>query len=234
MARSTRTPSSTRWMQEHLQDPFVRLAREEGYRSRAAFKLLELQELVRGWRGGCGLLGTGMRLVDLGAAPGGWTQVACRAGCRVVAVDLLPMDPVAGAVVLQGDFLETAMLQAVLDELASFEADSPGRQLADVVLSDMAPNMTGIRAADQAREESLAEVAFSFAHQVLRPGGSLVIKLFQGPGGQELTRQARECFAAVKVAKPPASRGRSPEYYLIGTGFRGDRRAAPSLAAEDE
>lgn len=211
-----RRPSSSRWLEEHHNDPFVLKARREGYRSRAAYKLLEIADHPLSGVGGC-LLKPGMTVVDLGAAPGGWSQVA--AGLvgetgRVVAMDLLSMPPLAGVVFVQGDFLGA-------DGLTNLnEAIQPKRRV-DVVLSDMAPNMTGIEAVDQTRGELLAEAAHEFARQVLGSGGTMVVKLFQGPGFHQTVRRARVDFARVKVVKPLASRDRSAEQYLIGVGFRG-------------
>ncbi|MBF0294712.1 MAG: RlmE family RNA methyltransferase [Magnetococcales bacterium] len=212
---TARRPSSARWLEEHRNDPYVAAARREGYRSRAAYKLLELDQSVMARNRGHGLVNRGDAVAELGAAPGGWTQVAVeRAGRegRVVAVDLLPMEPLPGAVIVQGDFLEEAIVEQVR---ACF---GPSGQ-ADVVLSDMAPNMTGYKLADQGRGGLLAEAAFEFAREVLRPGGRLVVKLFQGPDFHLLVRQARAMFASVKVEKPPASRDRSAEQYLVGIGL---------------
>ncbi|MEO5366585.1 MAG: RlmE family RNA methyltransferase [Magnetococcus sp. WYHC-3] len=222
---SKRRPSSHRWLQEHHSDPFVKAARLEGYRSRAAYKLLEIQQQMR-------LIHPGDTVVELGAAPGGWTQVALAwvgASGRYVALDILPMDPVAvpledgcaQALVLQGDFLEQTTLDALALALGQPPGvwDRPGAGVADVVLSDMAPNMTGFKAADQGRGELLAESAFEFARAALRPGGVLVVKLFQGPGFHDILRVARREYRQVRVVKPEASRGRSPEQYLVASGF---------------
>lgn len=203
-----RSAGSQRWLERQLNDPYVRAAREQGLRSRAAFKLTELDERFR-------LLRPGARVVDLGAAPGGWTQVAVqRAGPRgkVVALDLLPMDPVPGATVLQGDFEDPAAEAAVLAAL-----DGP----ADLVLSDMAPNTTGHAATDHLRIIALAELALDFALKVLAPGGGFVAKVFQGGSEKELLAALKRNFAAVRHAKPPASRKDSAELYVVATGFRG-------------
>ena len=202
------------WMHEHVTDPFVRQAQTRGYRSRAAFKLLELVEKDR-------LLRPGMTVVDLGAAPGSWSQVLSerlgRTG-RIVAVDLLPMDPVAGVAFVRGDFREEETLRAVV------AAVGPGK--ADLVLSDLAPNISGIESADQARSVSLGECALEFALRALQPGGDLVVKAFQGEGLGELERRFRACFDKVYVRKPKASRDRSREVFLVAKGFR------PSAAQE--
>ena len=207
-----RKPSSQRWLQRHLSDPYVAEARRQGYRSRAAFKLIELDERHR-------LLKAGMRVVDLGAAPGGWTEVATKRvrtgtpqGGRVLAVDLLPMDPISGATILAGDFLDEKVAERLKDELAG---------PADIVLSDMAAPATGHPGTDHLRIMALAEAAFAFAREVLAPGGTFVCKVFQGGTEAMLLKEIKECFAAVRHAKPPSSRPESAETYLIATNFRG-------------
>ncbi len=202
-----RSTASQRWLNRQLNDPYVKAAQQAGYRSRAAFKLLELDERF-------GLLKPGLRVVDLGAAPGGWTQVALRAvggDGRVVALDLLPMDQIAGAIVLQGDFQEAEAEASVLAAL-----DGP----ADLVLSDMAPNTTGHGATDHLRITALAELALDFALKVLAPGGAFVAKLFQGGAERAMLERLRRHFAQVRHAKPPASRKESSENYVVATGFR--------------
>lgn len=212
-----RRPSSGRWLQEHHDDPYVLRARREGYRSRAAYKLLEIdEELRRKGLGKGGLFRPGMTVVDLGAAPGGWSQVAVKlAGKtgRIVAVDLLNIEPISGVVMVQGDFLEEAILAQVMEGLGK-------KASADLVLSDMAPNMSGFKGADQAKGELLAEAAYSFVEEVLEPGGNMVVKLFQGSGFHEMIRQVRPMFKQVKVVKPKASRARSAEHYLLGFGYK--------------
>ena len=208
-----RSAASQRWLERQLNDPYVRAAQSRGFRSRAAFKLLEMDEKHR-------LLKPGSRVVDLGAAPGGWTQVAVeKAGPkgRVVALDLLAMDPVPGATVLQGDFQDAAAEQAVLAAL-----DGP----ADLVLSDMAPNTTGHAATDHLRIIALAELALDFALKVLSPGGGFVAKVFQGGSEKGLLDVLKRNFTAVRHVKPPASRKDSSELYVVATGFRGQNRAA--------
>lgn len=215
-----RRPSSGRWLREHHEDPYVLEARRLGYRSRAAFKLLELQERYQ-------VIPRGGRVVDLGAAPGGWTQVAVAAAGpqgRVVALDLLPMPAVAGAEFLQGDFLDDAVVARLLALLQGARAD--------LLLSDMAPNMSGFKTADQLRGELLAESAFAFAAQALAPGGTLVVKVFQGPGFDDMVKQARRLFAEVRVVKPQASRDRSAEHYLLGRGYRPEPVADTSPTAQ--
>ena len=198
--------SSSRWLQEHAKDPYVRRARQEGWRSRAVFKLEQIQRAER-------FIRPGMLIIDLGAAPGGWSQFAARmlAGRgEVFALDILPMDAVPGVTFVQGDFRE----QGALDQLRAALA---GRK-ADLVMSDMAPNLSGIGAVDQPRAMHLAELALEFADEVLKPGGDLLLKLFQGSGFQELVREIRRRFATVKLRKPAASRARSAEVYLLARG----------------
>ena len=204
-----RSKSSKQWLKRHVNDPYVQRSKKEGWRSRAAFKLLEIDEKDR-------FLVPGAVIVDLGSAPGGWTQVAVKkAGAkgRVVAIDLLAMEPVPGAVFLQGDFSEEAGLAAVEEALAG----SP----VDVVLSDMAPNLSGIAISDQARSIALAELARNFALAHLKPGGVFLVKTFQGVGHDEFLRSLRAGFDKVVVRKPDASRDESAEQYLLARRKRG-------------
>ena len=201
-----RSKSSSRWLQEHARDPYVKRARQEGWRSRAVFKLEQIQRTER-------LIRPGMIIVDLGAAPGGWSQFAARtlAGRgEVIALDILPMDAVTGVSIITGDFRE----QAVLDQLHAALGDRP----VDLVMSDMAPNLSGIDVVDQPRAMHLAELALEFSAEVLKPGGHLFLKLFQGGGFQELVREIRRRFETVKLRKPEASRSRSAEVYLLARG----------------
>lgn len=203
MARSR---SSGRWLSEHFSDEYVKQAQALGYRSRAVFKLKELDERDR-------LLKPGRVVVDLGAAPGGWSQWAAeRIGKKgaIIALDLLPVEELPGVTFIQGDFREEAVLQQLREMLA-------GRAV-DLVLSDMAPNMSGNRAVDQARGMHLAELALETAMEILKPGGDFVTKLFQGPDVDEYVRTVRGLFTKVSVRKPKASRDRSPEVYLVGRG----------------
>jgi 23S rRNA (uridine2552-2'-O)-methyltransferase len=203
-----RSKSSARWLAEHASDAYVQRAKAEGYRSRAVYKLMEIHSSEH-------LLKPGLRCVDLGAAPGGWSQYAARLigpSGRVVATDLLPMDAIAGVDFVQGDFREDAVLEAVLAPLRG------GR--VDLVLSDMAPNMAGIDVVDQARALHLAELALEFCDRVLAPGGDALVKLFQGAGFAELVRDTRRRFGRVVLKKPKASRARSPEIYLLARQFR--------------
>ncbi len=205
-----RTVSSRRWLARQLNDPYVTEARKQGWRSRAAFKLLELDDKFR-------LLRPGSAIVDLGAAPGGWTQVAVRKGAAaVVAMDLLPMDPIQGATVLQGDFSEPGADTQLIEAM--------GRR-ADLVLSDMAPNTTGHAATDHLRIMALAEMALDFAIATLNEGGAFVAKVFQGGSEREMLDRMKRHFAVVRHAKPPASRKESSELYVVATGFRSASRS---------
>ena len=197
------------WMAEHVNDPWVKEATRLGYRSRAAFKLIELAAKDK-------LLRPGMRIVDLGAAPGSWTQVLReRAGrdATIVAIDLLPMAPLSGVHFVQADFREE-------EGLKSLENALDGRKL-DLVVSDLSPNLSGVEAADQARSVHLGELALEFSLQWLQPGGDLVVKAFQGEGFVVLRRAMEQHFAKVYVRKPQASRDRSREVYLVAKGLKG-------------
>lgn len=203
-----RSKSSGRWLQEHFDDQYVKKAKELGYRSRASFKLLELNDKDK-------LIRPGMTLVDLGAAPGGWSQVAAELvgdNGRVVASDILSMDPLPGVQFIQGDFTEESVLNQMLETL--------GNDLADLVISDMAPNMSGMNAVDQPVAMYLVELALDMARQVLRPGGDFVAKVFQGEGFDEYMNDMRSSFTKVYSRKPDSSRARSREVYLIGRNFR--------------
>ncbi len=202
-----RTKSSARWLAEHANDEFVKRAQREGWRSRAVFKLAEIQDSER-------LLRPGIRCVDLGAAPGGWSQYAARiagASSRIVATDILPMEAIAGVDFVLGDFREDSVMEAVLGAV--------GATKVDLVLSDMAPNMAGIDAVDQPRSMYLAELALEFADRVLAPGGDLLVKLFQGAGFEDVVKSARSRFGRVVTKKPKASRTRSSEIYLLARRF---------------
>jgi 23S rRNA (uridine2552-2'-O)-methyltransferase len=204
-ARS-RSPASARWLARQLNDPYVVAAKQQGWRSRAAFKLLELDDRFH-------LIRRGVRVLDLGAAPGGWTQVAVRCGAAsVLAVDLLPVEPIPGATILQGDFNDPAMPAQLTAALGG---------PADLVLSDMAPNTTGHSATDHLRIMALAELAAAFAIEVLAPGGAFVAKVFQGGSERQVLEMLKRHFAQVRHAKPPASRKESSELYVVATGFRG-------------
>jgi len=201
-----RSKSSKRWLAEHFDDPFVRRAQKEGWRGRAAFKLIELDDRH-------GLLRKGLRVVDLGAAPGAWCQVVQRrtgGACDLYALDILPMEPLEGVTFIEGDFTEDG-------PLAQLEQALDGAKV-DLVMSDMAPNMSGMSAVDQPRSMYLAELALEFAIEWLRPGGNFLVKVFQGEGFDALLARCRECFDKVQVRKPKASRPRSREVYLLGSG----------------
>lgn len=200
-----RKPSSQRWLTRQLNDPYVQAAKTQGWRSRAAFKLIELDDKAK-------LIGRDSRVVDLGAAPGGWSQVALtRGAARVVGIDLLDIDPVPGATFLKGDFEDEAMEAALAEAL--------GGQ-ADLVLSDMAPNTTGHAATDHIRITGLAEIALDFALKHLAPGGAFVCKLFQGGAEGEMLATLKRRFRTVRHVKPAASRKESRELYIVATGFR--------------
>lgn len=205
MARSR---SSGRWLSEHFSDEYVKQAQALGYRSRAVFKLKELDERDR-------LLKPGMVVVDLGAAPGGWSQYAAQSIGKkgaIIALDLLPVEALPKVTFIEGDFREAPVLAQLMEALA-------GRPV-DIVLSDMAPNMSGNRSVDQARGMHLAELALDTAIQILKPGGDFVTKLFQGPDTDAYVKEARRLFGKVAVRKPKASRDRSPEVYLVGRGLQ--------------
>lgn len=214
-----KTTSSKRWLARQLNDPFVAEAKRAGYRSRAAYKLAEIDAETR-------ILKPGATVVDLGAAPGGWTQIALerlgRTG-RVIALDILPMDPVPGADVLTFDFLAEGAPEALIERLGG---------PADVVLSDMAAPTTGHRETDHVRIVALAEVAIDFAIEVLKPGGAFVCKVFQGGTTGDLLKTLKASFRSVKHVKPKASRAESPEVYVVATGFRG--APSGSTSAGDE
>ncbi len=204
-----RTKSSQNWLQEHVNDPYVKQAQKEGYRSRASYKLIQLNEKDK-------LIRPGMLIVDLGSAPGGWSQVAARlvgAKGRVVATDILPMEPVKNVEFIQGDFTDEGVLHRVLERL---EHHKP-----DLVLCDIAPNISGIDSADQASSMYLVELALDFARRTLKPGGDFVAKVFQGAGSDAYLKDVRSSFAKVLIRKPAASRPRSREVYVVARGFKG-------------
>lgn len=206
MAR--RSKSSDRWLREHFSDPFVKRAQAEGWRSRAAFKLEQIDQRER-------LLKPGMFVLDLGAAPGAWSQYARRrlgASGRVVATDLLPMEPLAGVEFLQGDFRDDGVVQELKSTL--------GGTGVDLLLSDMAPNLSGMDAIDAPRGMYLAELALDLAREVLKPGATALIKVLQGAGFEDVVALARTRFERVRCLKPEASRARSPETYLLASGMR--------------
>lgn len=206
MSRST---SSKAWLKEHFDDAWVREARAHGYRSRACFKLLEIQDKDR-------IIRSGMTVVDLGAAPGSWSQVVARllqGRGTVIASDILEMEPIEGVHFVQGDFSEDSAYQAILQYLDNNEAD--------LVISDMAPNMSGMREIDQPRAMLLAELALDLARSILKCNGSLLVKVFHGEGLQPFQQALKQHFSVVRTRKPRASRARSSEIYLLAQGFRG-------------
>jgi len=203
-----RNKKNKAWMMEHVTDTYVQRARSEGWRSRAAFKLIEIDEHDK-------LLRPGMTVVDLGSAPGSWSQVASRRilpGGRLIALDILPMDSLHGVDFIQGDFREGDVLHALEEKLE-------GRKV-DLVLSDMAPNMSGIELVDQSRVMLLAELTLDFCGKNLKPGGQMLVKVFQGVGSMELRAAILKMFQTVQVRKPAASRGRSAENFLLAQGKR--------------
>jgi 23S rRNA (uridine2552-2'-O)-methyltransferase len=203
-----RSKSSNRWMQEHFQDEYVKMAQAQGYRSRAVFKLKEIQEKDQ-------IIKPGMNIIDLGAAPGGWSQFARQLigkKHKLIALDILPMDPIESVDFIQGDFRE----QAVLDELFVILDGAP----VDLVMSDMAPNMSGNKGVDQARSIYLGELALDTARTVLTKGGSFLVKLFHGEGFELFYQEVQQSFAKVVIRKPKASRPRSNEVYILAKGFK--------------
>ncbi len=203
-----RSKSSRRWLNEHFDDPYVQQAQKEGYRGRAAYKLKELQDKHQ-------LVRPGARVVDLGAAPGAWSQVVLeilQGRGALYALDILPMAPLDGVVFIEGDFTED-------EPLAVLEARLEGRKV-DLVLSDMAPNMSGMSAVDQPRAMYLAELALAFAREWLKPGGDFLVKVFQGEGFDPFLADCREAFGKVSIRKPGASRPRSREVYVLGRGLK--------------
>ena len=203
-----RTRTSNAWLREHVNDPYVQRARAEGYRSRASFKLMEIDDRDH-------LIRAGEVIVDLGATPGGWSQVAAKrmkGKGRVIALDLLAMDPLHGVEFMQGDFREEGVLQ-------NLEAMLAGRKVG-LVLSDMAPNMSGILLSDQARVMHLAELGLEFSRNWLKPEGAFLVKVFQGYGFDDFVREMRQVFRTVSSRKPEASRDRSAEVYLLGRGLK--------------
>lgn len=203
-----RSKSSNRWMNEHFQDEYVKLAQAKGYRSRAVFKLSEIQEKDR-------ILKPGMNVVDLGAAPGGWSQLAREIlanSDKVFALDILAMEPIADVEFIEGDFREQAILDQLLQKLAG--------ESVNLVMSDMAPNMSGNKVVDQAGAMYLAELALDTAKQVLNQGGTFLVKVFQGEGFEQYFKEVSQHFNKVSVRKPKASRPRSNEVYILAKGFK--------------
>ncbi|MCH2324287.1 MAG: 23S rRNA (uridine(2552)-2'-O)-methyltransferase RlmE [Pseudomonadales bacterium] len=203
----SRSKSSKQWLKEHFDDAYVKRSQEEGYRSRAVYKLLEIQDKE-------GIIKAGMTVVDLGAAPGGWSQVVADlvgGQGNVIASDILPMDGLAGVEFLQGDFTEDAVFRQLLSMLPE--------EGADLDLSDISPNMSGMRDIDQPRAIHLAELALDMARSILKPGAYFLVKTFQGAGFEEFQRETEQSFKSVKARKPRASRARSREIYLLASDF---------------
>lgn len=205
-----RSKSSQRWLKEHFDDPFVKQAQKDGYRSRASYKLLEIQEKDR-------ILRNGMVVIDLGAAPGGWSQVVSRVigeKGRLIASDILPMDSIADVTFIEGDFTDDAVFEKILVAINNAPVD--------LVISDMAPNMSGMRSVDQPKAMLLCELALDLAIRVLKPNGEFLIKIFQGEGFDNYLKVVKENFDKVTIRKPSSSRDRSREQYLLAKGFKGN------------
>lgn len=204
-----RSKSSQRWLKEHFDDPFVKQAQKDGYRSRASYKLLEIQEKDH-------ILKNGMTVIDLGAAPGGWSQVVSRIigeHGRLIASDILSMNSIADVTFIQGDFTDDKVFETLLETI--------NHQPVDLVISDMAPNMSGMRSVDQTKAMLLCELALDMALKVLKPGGCFLIKIFQGEGFDAYLQMVRQSFDKVQIRKPNSSRDRSREQYLLAKGFKG-------------
>ncbi|WP_257111747.1 23S rRNA (uridine(2552)-2'-O)-methyltransferase RlmE [Pseudomonas ficuserectae] len=209
-----RSKTSHNWLKEHFDDKYVKMAQKDGYRSRASYKLLEIQEKDK-------LIRPGMTVIDLGAAPGGWSQVTSRligGQGRLIASDILEMDSIPDVTFIQGDFTEDKILEQILEAV--------GNTQVDLVISDMAPNMSGLSAVDMPRAMFLCELAMDLAGRVLRPGGDFLIKVFQGEGFDVYHKDIRKLFDKVQMRKPSSSRDRSREQYLLARGFRGIDGAA--------
>lgn len=205
----SRSKSSGNWLREHFDDEFVKLSQKEGYRSRAVYKLQEIDDKDK-------LINPGSVVIDLGAAPGGWSQYVARklkGKGRILALDILPMEPLEGVEFIEGDFLEESVFNQLLQQLGD---DRP-----DLVISDMAPNMSGMQAVDVPRAMYMAELALDLSQQVLKPGGGLLVKLFQGEGFDDYLNALKQYFSRVVMRKPKASRNRSREFYAMATGFKG-------------
>ena len=204
-----RSKTSLKWLQRHVNDPYVKQAQKDGYRSRASYKLLEVQEKYK-------LIRPGMSVVDLGAAPGGWSQVTSRligGQGRLIASDILEMDSIPDVTFIQGDFTEDAVLARILEAV--------GNSQVDLVISDMAPNMSGTPEVDMPKAMFLCELALDLAERILKPGGNFVIKIFQGEGFDVYLKDARKKFDKIQMIKPDSSRGSSREQYMLAWGYRG-------------
>jgi len=209
-----KSKSSKGWLKEHFDDEYVRRAQQDGYRSRAIYKLIEIDKKDR-------LVKPGMTIVDLGAAPGGWSEYCVKKLGKkgvIIALDILPMEPIEGVTIIEGDFRE----DAVIDELMAVMASDDKSGKADLVVSDMAPNISGMDPVDMPRAYYLCELALDLARQALNPGGGLLVKLFQGEGFEEYSKELKASFSKVVMRKPKASRPRSREIYALATGFLGN------------
>jgi len=207
-----KSKSSKTWLKEHFDDEYVRRSQQDGYRSRAIYKLIEIDKKDH-------LVKPGMTIIDLGAAPGGWSEYCVKKLGKkgiMVALDILPMEPIDGVTIVEGDFRE----DAVFDELMSVMASAGAEGKSDLVISDMAPNITGMGSVDMPRAYYLCELALDLARQVLKPGGGLLVKLFQGEGFETYNKELKASFSRVVMRKPKASRARSREVYALATGFR--------------
>lgn len=205
-----KSKSSKGWLKEHFDDEYVRRSQQDGYRSRAIYKLIEIDKKDH-------LVKPGMTVIDLGAAPGGWSEYCVKKLGKkgtMVALDILPMEPIAGVTIIQGDFREDAVFEELMEVM--------GDDRADLVISDMAPNISGMGSVDMPRAYYLCELALDLARQVLKPGGGLLVKLFQGEGFEEYNKELKSSFSRVVMRKPKASRARSREIYALATGFLGN------------
>ena len=209
-----KSKSSKSWLKEHFDDEYVRRSQQDGYRSRAIYKLIEIDEKDR-------LIKPGMTIIDLGAAPGGWSEYCVKKlgkNGTVVALDILPVEPIEGVTIIEGDFRQ----DSVFDELMNVMNDGSTNNRADLVISDMAPNISGMGSVDMPRAYLLCDLALDLARQVLKPGGGLLVKLFQGEGFESYNKELKASFSKVVMRKPKASRARSREIYALATGFLGN------------
>lgn len=208
-----KSKSSKGWLKEHFDDEYVRRSQKDGYRSRAIYKLIEIDQKDR-------LLKSGMTIVDLGAAPGGWSEYCVKKlgkKGKVIALDILPMEPIDGVTIIEGDFRENSVFEELM---AVMDPDSADNCKADLVISDMAPNISGMGSVDMPRAYYLCELALELARQTLKPGGSLLVKLFQGEGFEAYNKELKFSFSKVVMRKPKASRPRSREIYALASGFK--------------
>ena len=212
-----KSKSSKGWLKEHFDDEYVRRSQQDGYRSRAIYKLIEIDKKDR-------LVKPGMTIVDLGAAPGGWSEYCIKKLGKkgtMVALDILPMEPIDGVIIIEGDFREDAVFEELMAIMAETSAVSKNAGKADLVISDMAPNISGMDSVDMPRAYYLCDLALELAREVLKPGGGLLVKLFQGEGFDDYNKALKSSFSKVVMRKPKASRPRSREIYALATGFRG-------------